>query len=176
MAELFVGSGSTADLFPILTVLLREAPFRRLALVAATIVMVSVSPLASEANVTVCGFSNRTVVANASAGGRAGNQQGSGRQIVDDRCGRCIRAIVGNGNRVSNVRSRFHRCRGRGFREREVSAGAAARGIGRQTLNFSRPVNRNIAEAFQSAGSVNAENGNSKVLVRRIQKCARRRQ
>jgi hypothetical protein len=56
VAELFVGSGSTADLFPMLTVLLSDAPFRRLALVAATIVMVSVSPLASEANVTVCGF------------------------------------------------------------------------------------------------------------------------
>src|SRR5579871_5045435 len=57
VAELFVGSGSTADLFPMLTVLLSEAPFSRLALVAATIVMVSVSPLASEANVTVWGFS-----------------------------------------------------------------------------------------------------------------------
>src|ERR1700719_1254716 len=56
VAELFAGFGSTADLFPIETVLLREAPFRRLALVAATIVMVSVSPLASEVNVTVCGF------------------------------------------------------------------------------------------------------------------------
>src|SRR5689334_10405929 len=56
VAELFVRSGSTADLFPMLTVLLSDAPFRRLALVAATIVMVSVSPLASEANVTVCGF------------------------------------------------------------------------------------------------------------------------
>ena len=57
VAELFVGSGSTADLFPMLTVLLREAPFKRLALVAATIVMVSVSLLASEAKVTVCGLS-----------------------------------------------------------------------------------------------------------------------
>jgi hypothetical protein len=57
VAELFVGSGSTADLFPIVTVLLRDAPFRRLALVAATIVMVSVSPLASEAYVTVWGLS-----------------------------------------------------------------------------------------------------------------------
>ena len=58
VAELFVRSGSTADLFPIETVLLREAPFRRLALVAATIVIVSVWPLASEANVIVCGLSN----------------------------------------------------------------------------------------------------------------------
>src|SRR6185312_1356536 len=58
VAELFVGSGSTADLFPMLTVLLSDDPFRRLALVAAMIVRVSVSPLASEANVTVCGFSS----------------------------------------------------------------------------------------------------------------------
>jgi len=58
VAELFVGSGSTADLFPTLTVLLSEAPFSRLALVAATIVMVSVSPLASEAYVMVWGFSS----------------------------------------------------------------------------------------------------------------------
>ena len=57
VAELFVGSGSTADLFPILTVLVSDAPFKRLALVAATTVIVSDSPLASEANVMVCGFS-----------------------------------------------------------------------------------------------------------------------
>ena len=58
VAELFAGFGSTADLLPMLTVLVSKAPFRRLALVAATIVMVSVWPLASEANVTVCGLSS----------------------------------------------------------------------------------------------------------------------
>src|SRR5947209_12021303 len=58
VAELFAGFESTADLFPIDTGLLRVAPFKRLALVAATIVMISLSPLASEAKVTVCGLSN----------------------------------------------------------------------------------------------------------------------
>ena len=149
--------------------LLSEAPLSRLALVAATIVMVSDSPLASEAYVTVCGFNcglllqtpppveaQETIKVPAGRLSTMVADVGSGPLLVT-----LIVYVTLDPDSTDAGAADLREC--------EIGAHAAPRRISGYALNFADPVHWDIAQAFQSAGAVDAENSNAEVFVRGIE-------